>query len=252
MPFENSTHGPVIFTLEALADRQGVYKDIQVKGEIYLDVHHCLLGRHHQSDSSSLPLQYLTRIYSHPQAFGQTQRWVAAHLPGIECLETSSTSKAAELAAADASGTSAAIAGEIAAASRGLDVLARNIEDRDDNTTRFFIITGSKGKELGAEEKQAAAQDTQKCKSLLRFTVPHEAPGALADVLDCFRRSGLNLTSINSLPSFERPFHYLFFVEVEGIVLEVLDEVEKVAQSVSFLGYWPKAGSSKHVEPDRA
>jgi len=78
------------------------------------------------------------------------------------------------------------------------------------------------------------------------FTVPHRSPGALADVLECFRRFGLNLTSINSLPSLMEPFQYLFFVEFEGSrfgdadgrVRRALEDVAKVAQTWRWLGSW--------------
>ena len=132
----------------------------------------------------------------------------------MELIDVSSTSKAAEMAAADETGTSAAIAGEIAAELKGLDVLARSIEDREDNTTRFFVICkGGQEEEGGGGEEDPYGS---KYKSLVTFTVPHRTAGALAGVLDCFRREGLNLTSINSLPSLMEAFQYLFFVEFEG------------------------------------
>ncbi len=83
-----------------------------------------------------------TEAYSHPQAFGQTTNFVGKYLRGVGAVDVTSTSKAAELAASDQTGTSAAVAGEIAADMNGLDILARCIEDRDDNTTRFS--TGGK------------------------------------------------------------------------------------------------------------
>ncbi|OIW33431.1 PDT-domain-containing protein [Coniochaeta ligniaria NRRL 30616] len=305
VPFENSTHGTVNFTLDALADRQGIYNSLIVTGEIYLDVHHFLLGRRKEpgdaekpeaaeaetvepetaepeaaepetaepettpSNTKSQPLtslSHITRIYSHPQAFGQTSAFVSAHLPGIETVETSSTSRAAQLAAADPTGASAAIAGEIAAATTGLDVLAADIQDRDDNTTRFLVIFREDGDadvlphdlyvpyaarkgDLTLEELTGLQRSM--FKSLLRFTVPHDTPGALADVLDCFRTAELNLTSINSLPSLERPFRYLFFVEFEGdrpgrtdgsgdAVRAAYEGIAKAAKSWKKLGTWMK------------
>lgn len=325
VPFENSTHGTVTFTLDALADRQGIYNNLIVTGEIYLDVHHCLLGRmseeepepaketetsqegeiSRESESAEEPesaqepetakeseptqesesttdpapapsptkgqpptsLAHITRIYSHPQAFGQTTSFISAHFPGVETVETSSTSRAAQLAAADPAGTSAAIAGEIAASTTGLDVLASDIQDRDDNTTRFLVIFREDGDvdllphslyipyaakqgDLTLEELEGLQRSM--FKSLMRFTVPHDKPGALADVLECFKGAGLNLTSINSLPSLERPFRYLFFVEFEGDrpghrtdgsgdgVRAAYEGIDKVAKGWKKLGTWMK------------
>ncbi|KAK8048399.1 hypothetical protein PG994_010129 [Apiospora phragmitis] len=344
VPFENSTNGSVVFTLDHFADRQGLYPDLSVCAEIYLDVHHCLLGRspllpssatapsqqqqpqHHPKlmsshtfgqspassssttdnnflsvtpgntttneaastgqrtptpsdpapqDPRSCPLQPLTRIeriYSHPQAFGQCTRFLSAYLKGVETVDVSSTSRAAELARDDPSGTSAAISS--AAAARllrgdGVEVLAYNIEDREDNTTRFFVLRSSgaapgpdEDEESSSSSAAAAAaeggpltssssssekkQPPRKTKSLLSFTVPHAAPGALADVLSCFRAAGLNLTSIASRPSLLAPFQYVFFVEFEGHraadpegkVARVLEQVGRVTASSRWLGSW--------------
>ncbi len=258
MPFENSTHGPVTFTLDGLADRDGVYGDLAVCGEAYLAVHHFLLGRVPagavlaDSDAAGTPLTSLaaiTRVYSHPQAFGQTTAFFRKHFSSSpappELIDASSTSRAAELAAADASGASAAVSSALAAETTGLAVLARQIEDRPDNTTRFYVLAG--GQQAGA------STPARRPKSLVSFTVPHHSPGALADVLDCFRRAQLNLTSINSLPSLRGPFQYLFFVEFvhggdEGgggaeetpdeRVRRVLADVAKVAQTYRLLGTW--------------
>jgi prephenate dehydratase len=178
VPFENSTHGVVTFTLDNLADRAGAYADIVVCDEVYLDVHHFLLGRvspettpgngdkQHDKDGPNsndnddnnnkkhtplTSLAHIRRIYSHPQAFGQTGLFVSRYLPHAETVEVSSTSRAAELAAADAEGASAAIASEMAGRGLGLDVLARWVEDREDNTTRFFVVRRRDGGGEGGE-----------------------------------------------------------------------------------------------------
>ncbi|KAK3375179.1 prephenate dehydratase-like protein [Podospora didyma] len=250
IPFENSTHGTVIFTLNGLADRAGSYADLAVCGEIYLDVHHFLLGRRCFGGAAAgdASLKHIERVYSHPQAFGQTAAFFAKHLRGVDTIDVTSTSKAAELAAADTTGKSAAVAGEIAAETYALDVLAASIEDRDDNTTRFFVIR--KGKERQEQQESSGKEGGDpygnKHKSLLSFTVPHRTPGALADVLGFFKSRSLNLTSINSLPSLLEPFHYLFFVEFEGSrfddpegrVKAVFEDVERAALRSTWLGSW--------------
>jgi prephenate dehydratase len=86
----------------------------------------------------------------------------------------------------------------------------------------------------------------ERYKSLVSFTVPHRRAGALADVLDCFRGRGLNLTSISSVPSLDGPFHYLFFVEFEGSRFDdpegrvggVFEDLERVAERWRWLGSW--------------
>ncbi|KAI2466993.1 PDT-domain-containing protein [Annulohypoxylon bovei var. microspora] len=301
VPFENSSNGSVVPTLDQFADRAAEYPDLSVCAEIYLDVHHCLLGpspppprsqsRGQGSDDNAEDpdrapdLQHVKRVYSHPQAFGQCAAFLRARLRGVETVDVSSTSRAAELARADPTRESAAISSAAAAQLLGLDVLARDIEDRADNTTRFFalrrgldlngvegalegVLRGRRGAlgrrkgvdvgdgendsrrgeegEEGEGEGDAKADVYSHTKSLASFTVPHRSPGALADVLECFRRERLNLTSINSRPSLARPFQYVFFVEFEGHrfrdpegrVRDVLEGVARVARSSRWLGSW--------------
>ncbi|KAI1769070.1 PDT-domain-containing protein [Hypoxylon sp. FL1150] len=293
VPFENSSNGSVVFTLDQFADRAAAFPDLSVCAEVYLDVHHCLLGRSQprspSSSSSALPLKapllhdvsHVRRVYSHPQAFGQCVQFLRGSLRGVETIDVSSTSRAAELARADASGESAAVSSAAAAQLLNLDVLARNIEDRDDNTTRFFVLRrGGTNNDSGNEPewleerrrqrraaaaaatpspeededapREGTAEDEPKApayshaKSLASFTVPHRHPGALADVLDCFRRARLNLTSISSRPSLAAPFRYVFFVEFEGHraddpegrVRRVLEDVARVASTSRWLGSW--------------
>ena len=275
VPFENSTNGSVVFTLDDLADRDGRYKDITVDGEVYVDVHHCLLDHKDPAQtaeeaadgsgtctptaaepSPSRPrtkplssLKHIRRLYSHPQAFGQCNAFISTYLKGVEIFEVSSTSKAAEIVSKDGTGTYAAISSQLAAELHGLDLLGKSIEDRSDNTTRFLIIgknptppppTGREDVTLGA-----ASPGT---KSMVSFTVPHDSPGALAEALSCFRAFDLNLTSINSRPSLVKPFQYIFFVEFEGHrhrdpegrVKGALDKISHVAESWRWLGSWER------------
>ncbi|KAF7527707.1 hypothetical protein G7054_g10377 [Neopestalotiopsis clavispora] len=250
VPFENSTNGSVVFTLDHFADRDGRYGDLSVCAEAYLGVHHCLLGyapppgasgqaaattTGEKEDGVVQPLASLAhvkRVYSHPQAWGQLDE------PGGGAGQ------------GDETGTSAAVSSALAAQVQNLEVLARNIEDRDDNTTRFFVLRkdGSGGEQGPAPPLASGgvADGTKKTKSLVSFTVPHTSPGALADVLDCFRAGGLNLTSINSRPSLQEPFQYVFFVEFEGHryddpegrVKSVLEGISRVAQTWRWLGSW--------------
>lgn len=257
VPIENSSNGAVIFTLDDLADRDGRYKDLYVNGEIYVDVHHQLLG--HKTGNATAPapeastaksqpvenLDHIKKLYSHPQAFGQCNDFISKYLSHAEKFEVSSTSKAAEVVAADDSGTAAAISSKLAGDLNRLDTLAASIEDRDDNTTRFLII----GTKDTLPKEHPLRQDPSKrtgTKSLVTFTVPHKSPGALADILGCFRDFQLDLTSINSRPSLQGPFQYIIFVEFEGHKLDdpdgrvngALDKIEKMAQKFRWLGSW--------------
>lgn len=272
VPFENSTNGSVVFTLDDLADRSGAYGDITVIGEIYVDVHHYLVGHVNPvpqdalanegsgtctptaSDPTPLKpsakpltsLKHIRRLYSHPQAFGQCNAFTSTYLKGVEILDASSTSKAAEIVAEDKTGTWAAISSSLAANLHSVDILARNIEDRADNTTRFLILSTDPSIPENWDVHNTAPPDLGS-KSMISFTVPHSSPGALAEVLSCFKKFDLNLTSINSRPSLVKPFCYLFFVEFEGRkghsdgrVEGALEQIAKVAESWRWLGSWDR------------
>jgi len=157
VPFENSTNGSVVTTLDLLADPQRKFPDILVCSEAYVEVRHCLLG-HSASPSSTSnrhavneqtypypnhqPFNFsrITKLYSHPQAWTQCSSFLTIQLPSIERQDVSSTSKAAALVAADPSGTTAAISSPMAAELFALDVLASGIQDRHDNLTRFLVL----------------------------------------------------------------------------------------------------------------
>lgn len=290
VPFENSSNGSVVFTLDLFADLHGRYPDILVCGEIYLPVHHCLLGHvakdQHPSktdkpwrkladgpDSPNLSgqvtptqaapqprkprvaplhdLKHIKKLYSHPQAWGQCKLFLSTYLKQVERQDVSSTSKAAEHVAQDATGTSAAISSKIAADLNGLDVLAEGIEDNEGNSTRFFILRrGQDNQPSGEVTDIAESVEMERYKSLVSFSVEHGEPGALADSLEVFKRFNLNLTSINTRPSGEAQWHYIFFVEFlgrkrangqGGAVNDALEELNRVAKSWRWLGSWESA-----------
>jgi len=240
VPFENSTNGSVVYTLDLFADRQSHLPDIYVCGEAYIDVHHYLLG--HASNSlltgsmsgdatpttetlrpitpRAKPLKdirHIKRILSHPQAFGQCEAFLSTYLKGVERQDVSSTSKAAEMVSRDSTGATAAISSKVATQVHGLDVLAKGIEDRADNTTRFFFLCrGPYSRTSAGHVPQQELENDQSWKTLVAFTIDHHAPGALADALMVFKTYNLNVTSINSRPSCLSPWHYIFFVEFVG------------------------------------
>ena len=278
VPFENSSNGSVVQLLDLLADRGSVYGDVRVCAEYYLRVRHCLLGPRSPSppaglvggrtkEAETVALGGITKLYTHPQAWGQCSGFLDHHFRGVERQDVSSTSRAAEMVAQEqeATGTdgdgrggsaAAAIASQLAAEVYGLEVLREGIEDQGDNVTRFFVLRRAEreeGKERnGIGENEFDGIDTatpEKWKSLISFTIDHGAPGALADALGIFRKRGFNLTSIDTRPSRVRPWHYVFFVECEqaekvddavdrAAVDRIISDLAEAAQSCRHLGRW--------------
>ena len=278
VPLENSTNGAVVYTLDLLADAEHQFSNITVCAETYIRVHHCLIGHMTANENvedvsrrpsqqlpdtnvssqdqpwSELasPLGHIAKVYSHPQVWGQCEQFLSRHLKGVERIDTSSTSKAAEIAAQDAGGHSAAISSSAAADLHNLQYLARNIEDSRDNCTRFFVLkkaNASPSSSSGKPASQGGDSDEdglRSHKSLVSLSVGHENPGSLADCLSVFKSHNLNLTSINARPSRKKNWQYVFLVEIKGRRLEsgdgavnaALCELDRVAMSKRWLGSW--------------
>ncbi|CAG8540626.1 21738_t:CDS:2, partial [Dentiscutata erythropus] len=192
VPFENSTYGSVVATLDNF-----ISSKVQIFAETYL------------------------------KAFGQCQKWLDTHLKGVQRIDTFSTSKAAELAIVEPA--SASISNSICADLYGLNILAKDIQDKKDNTTGFFILSASSGK------------PTKNDKTFLLFTVDHRKPGALCDSLKIFKNNNINLTKVDSRPSLQRPWHYVFFVELQGhkdddVVKKSLEELKEFCLDLKVLG----------------
>ncbi len=178
-----------------------------------------------------LPRSEIVEIYSKPQALSQCRGWLSKHVPDARLIEISSTAAAARLAAEKPG--AAAVASREAGIHHGLHLIDENIEDNQNNVTRFAVI--------GNKESAPSGRD----KTSIMFQLPHQ-PCALAEALDAFRNEQLNLTWIESFPLADHPREYLFFVELEGHiqtpkVVRALGQLGKQALRLEILGSYPKA-----------
>ena len=247
VPFENSSNGSVMAVLDLLGDREAKHSDVRVCAEYYLPVQHQLLVKAPDSGALSLEdsLKSIRKIYSHPQVWGQCSAFLSRPVcRSIATQDCSSTSEAARLVSESEPGTTAAIASDLAATEFRLQTLVPNIEDRDDNTTRFFVL-----RKAGTYRLPPLPQDgleTQNYKNLVLFTIDHEQAGTLAEALSVFKRHNFNLTSINTRPSRLRPWHYIFFTECwqaynEGganAIRDMIADLDTVASSCRHVGAW--------------
>lgn len=196
VPIENSAHGSVVQTLDLFRE----YENVEVFGEFYLPVHHCLA-------SHSL-LDAIRTVLSHPQALGQCRRYLQNNLASSVTMEVASTSLGAKMAAADH--TLGSICSESAASIYRLPIVAKDIQDDSRNTTRFFAIRPLK---LPISPRM----NSKPQKTILMLSVPHREPGALCNALELFKQYSLDLTSIQSRPLYaETLWQYLFFIEFAG------------------------------------
>jgi chorismate mutase/prephenate dehydratase len=218
VPVENTLGGGVVETLDALVD-----SDVKVCSEILMAVHHNLLA--------NCNLDQIEKIYSKPEVFTQCRNWLAATFKEAKTVSEPSTAKAAQKAAKEKN--SAAIGSAVAAELYGLKIVCENIEDTSNNVTRFFVV--------GRED----AKPTGEAKTAALFSTAHKA-GALVDVLEVFKKHGINLTNIESRPSKKRQWEYYFFVDFLGHrndekVQKALDEARKHCLQLSVLGSFPRA-----------
>jgi prephenate dehydratase len=190
LPVENSTAGAINQSYDLLLEH-----DLKIAREVVFRVRHALMA------APGVALAEIKRVYSHPQALAQCERFIAAR--GWEPIAAYDTAGAAKQLVATRERDAGAIASETAARLYGLPVLAHGIEDLAHNYTRFFVI--------GHTESPRAA----KSKTSIVFATQH-IPGALYACLGEFASRRLNLTKLESRPDRRRPWHYVFYLDFEG------------------------------------
>lgn len=216
VPIENSIEGAVSHTLDMFID-----SDLKICNQIILDVSHNLLA--------NCPKDKIKRIYSNPQVFGQCRLWLEKNLAGVEKIEVSSTTRAAQIAAKEKN--SACIASLLAAKVYKLGVIASDIEDSPHNITRFMVI--------GKTDVPATGND----RTSIMFSIKDRV-GALVDMLTPFKKYSINLTKIESRPSKKRAWDYYFYVDLKGHsdnprVKKALLELENKCKFLKVLGSYP-------------
>ncbi|HSY08954.1 MAG TPA: prephenate dehydratase [Steroidobacteraceae bacterium] len=221
VPIENSTEGTVNHTLDRFLS-----SPLKICGEVELRIHQLLMGR-------MTSLERIVRVCSHQQSLAQCRSWLQDHLPEVERIGVASNAEAARRAR-DEEGT-AAIAGQTAAEVYNLEVLAREIEDRPDNTTRFLVLGRKLFEPSGAD------------RTTLLVSVSHtQAPGALFRLLEPLARHRVSMTRIESRPSRRRKWDYVFFIDLEGHcadkpVAQALVALKRRASLFRILGSYPRA-----------
>ncbi len=195
LPIENSLAGSVVPTYDVLASEA-----LEVVGELVLPIRHCLLG------VPGARIDALRRVLSHPVALAQCRAFFAAH-PTVRAVPHYDTAGAAQAVADAGDPADAAIASRVAGDAYGLDILARDLEDRPDNQTRFFVLL-----RRGATSPPLPAGGSPRTALLVDAA---DAPGSLVRLLLPFAERGINLSKLESRPGAE-PWSYRFFIELDA------------------------------------
>ncbi len=223
IPVENSTAGTIRESYDLLFEHS-----LWICGQVAVHVNHCLLG---------LPgdkIEAIRRVYSHPQALAQCETFLRTlDAEAIAVYDTAGS--AANLVREPESGA-AAIASEAAAKLYGLEVLARNIQDSPDNTTAFYVLT--------REASPPAPAPGENRTVIVLALADDDHPGSLFWCLGTLAFWRVNLLRIESRPSGRRPWHYLFYLELQGHVGDeacraALTELEGRTALLRVLGSFP-------------
>jgi prephenate dehydratase len=230
VPIENSIGGSIHGNYDLL-----VAHELPIVAEIELPVVHQLLALPGAS------MDRLTRVYSHPQALAQCERFLRT-LTGVEIIATYDTAGSAKMVCDERLENAAAIASARAGELFGLVALASGIQDYADNVTRFLVI--------GRRAFTTHAPD----KTSIVFSLPNE-PGALFKALSVFALRGLDLTKLESRPLRGRPWEYLFYVDVAAAVDELscvraLANLGEFAPMLRTLGSYTSWKTRPNREPD--
>lgn len=215
MPIENSIAGNVYVNMDLLLSQ-----DVYAVNEIYLPIHHCLLGQ------KGARLDDIKVVFSHPVAIAQCRDFLRENQ--IKAIAQSDTAGSCDQLDHKNQG---AIASSLCAQIYGLNILAESIQTKKNNITRFITLSLSKN-------------DTNQEKTSLVFSASHK-PGALLDCLEIFKEHKINLTRLESRPVSDNPFEYVFYVDFLGglddsNIQRALNELESKAHWIKRLGSYPK------------
>ncbi|MHB8669081.1 MAG: prephenate dehydratase [Acidimicrobiales bacterium] len=229
---ENSIEGTVRLVLDGLIfDHQ-----LLIQREVVLAISQNLLA------PAGTKLSDIRRVVSFPDAAAQCQAFLHRELAGVELAAANSTAEAArmvaEAAGSGAGGGSgmAAIGTGLAAKLYGLEVVAAEIEDHQDNETRFVSVA-----------REGIPAPTGHDKTSIVCFQHADRPGSLHAILGQFSARGINLTKLASRPTKRGLGHYCFIIDLEGhvadeLVADCLRELHAELAEVKFLGSYPAAG----------
>lgn len=223
IPFENSLEGSVNIVLDVLAWEV----DLMILDELILRISQTLMV------TPGANWEDLSEVYTHPQSAGQCRLFLETHLPKAKLYLTSSNAEGANQAQRQGN-AAGAIGPEEAAKIFGLEVVLRDIQDKDNNFTRFVVV--------GKDQTHPPAAHN---KTSIAFSTEHK-PGSLACILDIFNLWDINMTKIESRPSRGKFGRYIFFIDIDGHgtdpdVRDALTMVQRKTNFFKFLGSYPMA-----------
>jgi len=218
LPVENSLEGSVGESSDLLLATK-----LNVVGEIYHRIHHCLIGTGSIGD--------IDTIYSHPQALGQCRQFIQKN--SLKTIPSYDTAGSVKIIKDLNQNSVACIASSNAAKIFDVPVIQEGVEDNANNYTRFLIFSKEK------------SDETENSKTSIIFSVKHES-GALYQIINEFYQQKINLTKIESRPNKNTAWEYNFYVDFEGhqddsVIKDVLQKLRDNTTFLKILGSYPIA-----------
>lgn len=216
LPIENSSAGTVNAVYDLMMEH-----DFHIVRTYRLKVDHNVLA------NEGATLDGITEIYSHQQAINQCARYLEG-MPHVKVTPVTNTAEAARMVAESGRTDVAALSSRACASLYGLSVLARQVNDSDNNYTRFACITKDLQVFPGAD------------RTSLMMVAPHE-PGALYKVLARFYALDINLTKLQSRPILGQDFEFMFYFDLDASVYSpefasLVCELEDFCDDFKYLG----------------
>ena len=222
LPIENSQTGGINEAHDLL-----LHQELFAVGEVKLKVEHCLITK------DEIDFKLIKKVYSHPQALAQCEGFLSKNLPHCQIIPVYDTAGSVKMISNLKKNNVAAIASNWAAELYGLKIMRKGIQDNKHNFTRFLVLSSE------------ISPDPKSNKTSIIFAVVSK-PGALYKCLKEFALRDLNLTRLESRPSKQRPWEYIFYTDFEKGLFEqssreVLEELKRHTTFVKVIGtYYSK------------
>ncbi len=219
VPVENSNQGSIKTTLDFLIK----YK-INICGEQNIPIRHCLMSNHKSIND-------IKKIYAHNQTLSQCDEWISKNIPNALCISSDSNAQAA--IQSKRIKNSACIANDVCSKIYKLKVIARNIHDVHNNTTRFIVIGNNN------------VNESKNDKTSFVMSLENKS-GALSKSLQILADNKISMTKIESIPTKDKNWEYLFLIDISGHISTkkismALEKVSKNSIYFQLLGSYPKS-----------
>ena len=215
LPIENSIVGEVRDSIDLINT-----KNIHIIGEVRHKISHNLLG------VKGSRIEDIRNIYSHDQAFMQCSQFLSKHEWHLNRM--TNTAISGKYIAAEGKKENACIANMKTKEVYGLELLKKNINNEEENYTRFFIISNEEAVIDGSDK-------------ISIVTSANNESGALIGLLQIFYKYGLNMVNLKSRPRANKPWEYYFYIDFEGNmssekVRMALEEMREKSNYLQILG----------------